>query len=175
MINNSNNIFEYNGNMPEINKDVFIAPGAKIIGNVSVGANSSIWFNCIIRGDVSSIEIGEGVNIQDGTIIHVSSNDNGDTIIGNNVTIGHGAIIHACQLNKNAFVGMGAIIMDNSLIYSDAMIAAGSLVTPGKHIKSGTLWAGSPARYLRNLSDEEIERNRKVAKKYINISKKHAI
>ena len=175
MINNSNNIFEYNGYMPEINKDVFIASGAKIIGKVSIGANSSIWFNCIIRGDVSSVEIGERVNIQDGSIIHVSSSGNGETVIGNDVTIGHGAIIHACQLNKNAFVGMGAIIMDNSIVSSDSMIAAGSIVTPGKHIKSGTLWAGSPARYVRNLSDEEIERNRKVAKKYINLSKKYAI
>jgi len=147
-------ILPYKGIMPRIHPQAFIAPGAAVIGNVSIGSGSGIWFNCTVRGDVEPITIGENSNIQDGTVIHVTRNG-GKTIIGNNVTVGHKALLHACHLMDESFIGMGAIIMDNVIVETGAMVAAGSLVTPNKHIRKGELWAGSPARFFRNLTDEE--------------------
>ncbi len=147
-------IIPYKGISPNIHKSAFIAPTASIIGNVTIGKGSGIWFNCVIRGDVEPISIGDNTNIQDGTVIHCTRNG-GNTIIGNNVTIGHKALIHAAKLEDACFVGMGAIIMDNSIIETGAMVAAGSLVTPNKLIRKGEIWAGNPAKFFRNLTEEE--------------------
>ncbi len=144
----------YNGISPKIAVDAFIAPSADIIGNVEIGSGSSIWFNCVMRGDVAEIKVGSRTNIQDGTVIHVTRNGH-PTIIGNGITIGHKALMHACKLEDSCFVGMGAIIMDDVLVESGAMVAAGALVTPGKTVKKGQIWAGNPAKYFRDLTEKE--------------------
>ncbi|MSP33514.1 MAG: gamma carbonic anhydrase family protein [Rickettsiales bacterium] len=165
------NILPYRGILPTIDSSAFIAPNAIITGDTKIGKNSSIWFGCVVRGDVECIRIGDNTNIQDNTIIHVTranhaANKTGDkgapAIIGNNVTVGHAAIIHACIIDDNAFIGMGAIVMDMAHVEEYGMLAAGAVLTPGKVIKTGQLWVGSPAKYFRNLT--EIEKN------YIKIS-----
>jgi carbonic anhydrase/acetyltransferase-like protein (isoleucine patch superfamily) len=144
----------YNGISPKIADGVFIAPSADIIGDVIIGSKSGIWFGCVLRGDVAEIRVGERTNIQDGTTIHVTRNGH-PTIIGSGVTVGHKALLHACKLEDSCFVGMGAILMDDVIVESGAMVAAGSLVTPGKIIKKGQIWAGSPAKYFRDLTEKE--------------------
>lgn len=147
-------ILPYRNTLPRIATDAFIAPSAVVIGNVEIGPATSIWFNCVVRGDVMSIRIGAGTNIQDGTVVHVTTHDFA-TEIGDHVTIGHNAIIHGCRLENASFVGMGAVVMDGAVVESGAMVAAGALVTPGKRVPNGQLWAGSPAKLLRDLTSEE--------------------
>ena len=149
-------IMPYKGMFPKIDDGAFIAPNASIIGDVTIGRGSGIWFNCVVRGDVEPITIGENTNIQDGTVIHCTRNG-GKTIIGNNVTVGHKALLHACILEDECFVGMGAILMDGVVVESGGMVAAGSLVTPNKVIKKGGIWAGNPAKYFRELTKQEAE------------------
>jgi gamma-carbonic anhydrase len=144
----------YRNVMPQIGAGVFIAPGATVIGDVVIGTDSSIWFGCVIRGDVNVIRIGERTNIQDGTVVHVSREKYG-TYIGSDITIGHMALIHACTLEDGCFIGMRATIMDGCVVEEGAMIAAGALVTPGKRVRRGQLWAGTPAKPVRDLSAEE--------------------
>ncbi len=151
-------VYPHNRHWPKLAEDVFIAPGARVIGDVEIGAGSSVWFNCVVRGDVNIIRIGKGTNIQDGTIIHVTRKTHG-TFIGNDVLIGHKALIHGCTLEDESFVGMGAIVMDACVIESGGMLAAGGMLTPGKRIKKAELWAGQPARYVRDLTDEEQVNN----------------
>ena len=121
-------VIAYRGMLPKIHESVYIAPGSLIIGDVEIGQGSSIWPNCVIRGDVAKIRIGQKTNIQDGSVIHVSRNG-GDTIIGDEVTIGHMALLHACNIASRAFIGMGSIVMDGALVDSEGYVAAGSLVT----------------------------------------------
>lgn len=142
--------------MPRLGERVFIAPGARVIGDVEIGDDSSIWYNCVLRGDVNSIHIGARTNIQDGTVIHVTTRLH-ETIIGDDVLIGHMAMIHGCHLHDKAFVGLGSIVMDGCEIESSGMLAAGALLTPGKRIPSGQLWAGRPAAYVRDLNPEHID------------------
>lgn len=144
----------YKNIIPKIHESCFLAENALVIGDVEIGEDSNIWYNCVIRGDVNYIRIGERTNIQDGTIIHVWR-DNGPTIIGSGITIGHKALLHACILEDDCFIGMGAIVMDRAVVESGAMVAAGAVVTPGKRVKKGEIWAGNPAKYLRNLSESE--------------------
>lgn len=147
-------ILSYRGVWPTIADDAFIAPGAVIIGDVVIGPRTSVWFGCVIRGDVHEIRIGAGTNIQDGTIVHVSKGTFG-TYIGDDITIGHKALIHACTLETGCFIGMGAMLMDGSVVEGGAMVAAGAMVTPGKRVPAGELWAGSPARLKRALTAED--------------------
>jgi carbonic anhydrase/acetyltransferase-like protein (isoleucine patch superfamily) len=147
-------IMPFQGTHPTIADDVFIAPTAVVIGDVVIGAGTSVWFNCVIRGDVHEIRIGERTNIQDGTVVHVTGGKLG-TYIGSDITIGHGAILHACTLEDSCFIGMGATILDGVVVESGAMVAAGAVVTPGKRVKSGELWAGNPAKLMRALSQPE--------------------
>jgi carbonic anhydrase/acetyltransferase-like protein (isoleucine patch superfamily) len=149
-------ILPYKGKMPKIADDVFIAPNATIIGDVEIGSQTNIWFNCVIRGDVNTIRIGEHTNIQDGTIIHVTRKT-GPTTIGSGVTIGHLALLHACTIEDLSFIGMQATLMDDVVVESGAMVAAGAVVTPNKVIPSGQIWAGNPAKYLRDLREEETD------------------
>ena len=142
--------------MPTIADDAFIAPNAVIIGDVHIGSKSNVWFGCTIRGDVNHIRIGERTNIQDGTVIHVTRKV-GPTIIGSGITIGHSALLHACTLEDDCFVGMGATVMDDAVIESNGMLAAGALLTPRKRIESGQLWAGNPASYFRDLKPAEAD------------------
>ncbi|MTJ83788.1 MAG: gamma carbonic anhydrase family protein [Telmatospirillum sp.] len=148
-------ILPYKGVRPTIATDVFVAQNAVVTGDVIIGSQSSIWYGCVLRGDVNVIRIGERTNIQDGTVVHVTRQTH-PTVIGSNVTVGHGAILHGCTLEDNSFVGMGATVMDGAVVENGGMVAAGALVTPGKRVRRGELWGGSPARLLRPLSEEEI-------------------
>ena len=157
---------------PEIDDRAFIAPTAAVVGAVRVGAHSSIWYQVTVRGDNNYIIIGTGTNIQDNSCIHISSREF-PTIIGNNVSVGHSALVHACTLEDYSFVGMGAIVMDGAVIESGAMLAAGGMLTPGKRIPSGELWAGRPARKMRILTPEDIADNHRIARHYIEVGRAH--
>jgi len=150
----------YDGITPKIAPDAFIAETAVVIGNVEIGPQSGIWYGCVLRGDSNSIKIGARTNIQDGTIIHVNHEREGavgtKTIIGDDITVGHMALLHACTLEDGSFVGMKACVMDGVVVETGAMVAAGALVTPGKRVKRGELWAGSPAKLMRPLTEKEI-------------------
>ncbi len=165
-------IIAFNGVAPDIAADAFVAPGARIIGNVTIGAHASIWYNCVVRGDVGAITIGARTNIQDGSVVHVTGGKF-NTVIGEDCLIGHLAMIHGCTLEDHAFVGLGAIVMDGCVIESDAMLAAGAMLTPGKRIPAGQLWAGRPAVYLRDLKPDDIARNRAGAAGYVELAQRH--
>ncbi len=155
--------------LPTIAPDVFIASTAVVIGDVHMGPETSLWFHCVVRGDVHRIRIGARTNIQDGTVIHVSTGTH-PTYIGAGVTIGHMALIHGCTLEDSAFVGMGATVMDAAIIETDGMLAAGSLLTPGKRVPSGELWGGRPARFVRKLSPEDIAQMHHIADHYVELA-----
>ncbi|MDR3515423.1 MAG: gamma carbonic anhydrase family protein [Azospirillaceae bacterium] len=147
-------ILPYRDKFPRIHPTAFIAETAVIIGDVEIGADSGIWFGAVVRGDVNSIRIGQRTNIQDGTVIHVTANGH-NTVIGDDVTVGHLAMIHASTLEDCCFVGMKACIMDGVVVEGGSMVAAGALVTPDKRVVQGQLWAGVPARPSRALTAEE--------------------
>lgn len=165
-------ILAFAGKFPAISEEAFVAPTAAVIGDVVVGAGSSIWFSCAVRGDVHEIRIGERTNIQDGSVVHVTHGKFG-CYIGSDITIGHGAIIHACTLEDGCFIGMGATVMDGVVVESQAMVAAGALVTPNKRVKRGELWAGSPARFLRHLTREEIAGFPRQAAHYAELARRY--
>ena len=150
-----------NNKTPQIPSDCFIAENATIIGDVSFGENCSVWYNAVIRGDVNSIKIGNKVNIQDGAVVHCTYEKHA-TIIGNNVSVGHNAIVHGCTVHDNVSIGMGAIVMDNCIINSNAIVAAGAVVTQNTVIESGSIWAGVPAKKVKDIDASnfagEIER-----------------
>ena len=168
------NILNYKNIIPNISSEAFIAQTAVVIGDIYINEKCSVWYNSVLRGDVGKIVIGVGTNIQDNTVVHVDRRS-GDTNIGNMVTIGHGCILHACEIQDYVFVGMGSIIMDNVVIEKNAMVAAGSLVTKNKVVKSGELWAGRPAKFFRMLSSEEIEEISKSADNYIELTRDYLI
>jgi carbonic anhydrase/acetyltransferase-like protein (isoleucine patch superfamily) len=156
-----------NGKSPQIGDDCFIAENATIVGEVTMGSQCSIWFNAVLRGDVNFIKMGNKVNVQDGAVIHCTYKK-APTIIGNNVSIGHNAIVHGCTVEDNVLVGMGAIIMDDCVVESNAIIAAGAVVTKGTRVTSGTIFAGMPAKKIKDVSPElssgEIDR---IANAYV--------
>ncbi len=163
-------ILPYKGIMPRIHPSVFIADGAVVIGDVEIGKDSAVWFNCVIRGDVHEIRIGERTNIQDGTIIHVTRNRFG-TYIGNGITIGHNAILHACTLEDECFIGMGSTILDGVVVERRGMLAAGAVLTPGKRIATGELWGGNPARKMRDLTEEDMAFFPVSAENYVELAR----
>ena len=172
-------LIPFGGKAPRIDPSAFVAPGARLIGDVEIGPQASIWYNCVLRGDVNRIRIGARTNIQDGSVIHVDSPKPGDeaghpTLIGEEVLIGHLAMVHGCILHDRAFVGLGSIVMDGCEIGSDAMLAAGAMLTPGKRIPSGQLWAGRPAKYVRDLSEEELAGMRAGVAHYVELAQAHA-
>ncbi|MCB1195082.1 gamma carbonic anhydrase family protein [bacterium] len=156
---------------PDIHPSVFIAPGAQIVGAVTVEEHASIWYNSVLRADINTISIGKGTNIQDGTIIHLS--DEQGVMVGNYVTVGHGAILHACRIEDYALIGMGAVILNGAHIGTDACVAAGSLVLTNASIPPRTLVMGRPANVIRGLSQEEIDQNRQWAKKYMKLGEEY--
>ncbi len=160
----ADSVFPYEGMLPAIDESVFIAPGARIIGNVTIGARSSIWFNAVLRGDVQAITIGEATSVQDGAVLHVTGDDL-PLIIGSNVTIGHLACVHACVLKDLSLIGIGATILDGAIVEERAMVAAGSVVRPGFIVPSGKLVAGVPAKIVRDLTQQELD--------YFEISAEH--
>ena len=159
-----------NGKHPQISNDCFIAENATIVGEVFIGKQCSVWFNTVIRGDVHFIKIGNKVNIQDGTVIHATFQKS-PTTIGNNVSIGHNAIVHGCTIHDNVLIGMGSIVMDDCVIESNSIIAAGAVVTKNTHVESGSIYAGVPAKKIKNISKElisgEIDR---IANNYVEYS-----
>ena len=159
-------IITYKGIAPTIDPTVFIAEGAHIIGDVVIGKDSSVWFNVVIRGDVNFIRIGERTNIQDNTVVHVT-NKKFPTHIGSNVTIGHGAIIHACTIEDYTLIGMGAVILDDATIGKYSLVAAGAVVTMGMKVPEGVLVAGVPAKVIRPLTDDERKFLEKSAQNYV--------
>ena len=154
---------------PEIDAQAVIAQGAVVLGDVTVKKDASIWYNAVVRGDRSPILIEEGTNIQDLCVLHVDEND--PLTIGRNVTVGHGAILHACTIEDGALIGMGAIILNGAVIGKNSMVAAGALVTSNTVIPEGALYMGNPAKFRRMLSEEEIAANRKQAEDYVKESK----
>jgi carbonic anhydrase/acetyltransferase-like protein (isoleucine patch superfamily) len=169
----------FGGKTPRIDPSAFVAPGAHLIGDVEIGAEASIWYNCVLRGDVNRIRIGARTNIQDGSVIHVDSPKPGEeqghaTIIGDDVLIGHLAMVHGCVLEDRAFVGLGSIVMDGCRIESDGMLAAGAMLTPGKVIPSRQLWAGRPAKYVRDLDDAQLAGMRAGVAQSVELAKRHA-
>lgn len=150
------NIFTVRGFTPIIGKDCFLAPTANIIGDVVIGDESSVWFNAVIRGDVNFIRIGERSNIQDGVVIHCTYKKCGTTI-GNDVSIGHNAVIHGCEIKDKVLVGMGSIIMDNTIIESRCIIAAGAVVPENQLLKSGFIYAGVPAKPIKEINQENFD------------------
>lgn len=157
---------------PKIDPSVFVAPGAHIIGDVTIGEDSSIWYNCVLRGDVERITIGSRSNVQDGSVIHVTRKRHG-TEIGDDVLIGHMAMVHGCVIENHGFIGLGAIIMDACVVEEGGMLAAGAMLTPGKRIGRNELWAGRPAKLLRVLTLEDITRNRAGVAGYVELARQH--
>ena len=163
-------ILPYKDIHPKIDKTAFIAPNAAVVGDVEIGAETGIWFGCQIRGDVNDVKIGARTNIQDGSVIHVTRKVSG-TYIGDEVTVGHMALLHACTIGDQAFIGMQACVMDEAVVEDRAMVAAGSLVTPGKRVPTGQLWAGRPACYMRDLTDEERDFLKTSSANYVHLAR----
>jgi len=159
-----------NGKHPQIPKDCYVAENATIVGEVTMGNQCSIWFNTVIRGDVHFIKMGDKVNVQDGAIIHATYQKS-PTIIGNNVSIGHNAIVHGCTIKDNVLIGMGSIVMDDCVVESNSIVAAGAVVTQNTIVESGSIYAGVPAKKIKDISSAlisgEIDR---IANNYVKYS-----
>ncbi|MEM7689185.1 MAG: gamma carbonic anhydrase family protein [Pseudomonadota bacterium] len=171
-------IIAIHGKTPTIHDTAFIAPGCSIIGDVEIGAGSSIWYNCVLRADVSHIRIGERTNVQDGSVLHCDGPSPGNPdgcplIIGDDVLIGHMAMVHGCTIHDRGFVGLGAIAMNNSVIASDAMLGAGAMLTERKVMGERELWAGRPAKLMRELPDEAIAGMKMGVAHYAHNAKEH--
>jgi len=170
-------ILPFFGKSPKIHDSAFIAPGARIIGDVEIGPDASIWYNCVLRGDINRIVVGARSNLQDGTIVHVEAERPGaaglPALIGEDVLVGHMAILHGCRLEDRAFVGMGAIVMDDCHIGSAAMLAAGAMLTPAKSIPPAQLWAGRPAKYMRDLGEKERASMLEQSRHYVDNAGRH--
>jgi carbonic anhydrase/acetyltransferase-like protein (isoleucine patch superfamily) len=165
-------VYPFKNTLPKIKDSAFVAPSADVIGDVTIGDDVGIWHQCVLRGDVNYIKIGNRTNIQDGSVIHVTSGGWG-TDIGADVTVGHQVLLHACKVEDMAFIGMQACLMDEVVVESEAMVAAGSLVTPGKVIPRRQLWAGRPAKFFRELTDEDIAGFKKSADHYVSLMRNY--
>ena len=167
------------GKSPQIHDSAFIAPGCTIIGDVTIGADSSVWYNCVLRADVSRIVIGERTNIQDGSVLHCDPARPGDPdgsplLIGDDVLVGHMVMLHGCRIENRGFVGLGAIAMNKAVIGPDAMLAAGAMLTEGKVMGERELWGGRPARKMRDLDDMAVAGMRMGVAHYVENAKAHA-
>lgn len=158
------------GKSPQIGEDCFIAENATLVGDVQMGKQCSVWFNAVLRGDVHYIKMGDRVNIQDGAVIHCTYKKY-PTVMGNNVSVGHNAIVHGCTIHDNVLIGMGSIVMDNCVVHSNSIVAAGAVVTQNTVIESGSIYAGVPAKKVKDISKElssgEIDR---IAENYVEYS-----
>ncbi|WP_374763849.1 gamma carbonic anhydrase family protein [Yunchengibacter salinarum] len=164
----------FKGIWPKVDDSAFILHGAQVVGDVVIGPGSSIWHNTVVRGDVHHVRIGARSNVQDGTVVHVTTHKN-PTLIGDDVLVAHKAMLHGCTLEDGAFVGMGAIVMDRAVVEGGGMLAAGGMLTPGKVIRRGELWAGSPASLMRTLSDAEIAANMRMPEHYRLLAEQHRL
>jgi carbonic anhydrase/acetyltransferase-like protein (isoleucine patch superfamily) len=165
-------VHSFEGERPEISRASFVAWNAELCGRVSLGEGASVWYGAVLRGDVAAIRIGAGSNVQDGAVLHV---DHGrDCVLGDHVTIGHGAIVHACEVGDRCLVGMGAIILDRATIGEDSIVGAGALVTQGKSFPPRSMILGSPAKAVRPLTDEEVAGLRAHAEAYVELARRVA-
>ena len=165
-------LIDFQGEFPRLEDAVFVASGAAVIGEVHIGAESSIWYNTVVRGDVYPVRIGRRTNVQDGCVVHVTGGEH-DTTIGDEVTIGHNAVIHGCDIADRCLVGMGSTILDGAVLEEESMVAAGALVPPGMQVPSGTLVMGTPASVARELTDQERAFMRLSAAKYVELAGQH--
>jgi len=165
-------LYVFEGHRPVVHATAWIAPTAAVIGQVTIGEESNIWYHCVLRGDTNTISVGRGTNIQDGTIVHVNAGRQ-CTTIGDDVTVGHAAIIHACTLMNRAFVGMGATVLDDAVIEEGGMLAAGSGLPPGKRIGRNEMWMGNPAKLVKVMTDEQRARFDTTAPHYVELSGRH--
>lgn len=173
------NIRPFENILPILGQRVYVDPAATVIGNVMLGDDVSIWPGTVVRGDVNYIRIGARTNIQDGSIVHVTHDGpygkpgGFATVIGDDVTIGHGAIVHACVIEDACLIGMGSIVLDGAVVMKHGFVGAGAVVSPGKTVGSGELWLGNPARCVRKLSDKEIEQLYYSAQHYLRLKEKY--
>lgn len=162
---------------PKVGANTFIAPNAAVIGDVEVGDNTSIWYGAVVRGDVNYIKIGKNSSIGDRVVVHVAKHGlkkrDAPTLIGDNVVIAHGALIHACTIEDNAMVDIGSVVLDGAVVSNKAILGPGSLLLEGQRVPSGELWAGSPAKFVRKLSEEEMAAISNIAAKYRELADKH--
>ncbi len=170
-------ILPFDGKLPQIHSTAFVAPGARIIGDVTIGREASVWYNCVLRGDIHRIVVGARSNVQDGSVFHVEGprpdTDGEPTIIGEDCVIGHMAVVHGCQLADRAFVGMGAVAMDGARIATGGMLGAGALLSPGKQIGPGEIWIGRPAKYYRTQDEAQIAKIKFQTERYCKLAQKH--
>ena len=170
-------ILPFEGKHPQIHESAFVAPGARIIGDVTIGPQASVWYNCVLRGDIHRIEVGARSNVQDGSVFHVEGprpdTDGCPTIIGEDCVIGHMAVVHGCTVEDKGFVGMGAVAMDDCRIGKGAMLGAGALLSPGKHIPAGEIWIGRPAKYLKTQDEAQIAKIRFQTERYCKLAERH--
>ncbi len=163
-------IKELNGNIPKFGEECFLADNAVIVGDVVMGDQCSVWYSAVIRGDVNYVRMGNKVNIQDGAVVH-GTYQKYSTNLGSNVTVGHNAIIHGCTIHDNVLIGMGAIVMDGCVVESNSIVAAGAVVTQGTHIEAGTIYAGVPAKKIKDINQELISgKIERMANSYITYS-----
>ena len=163
-------IKELNGNEPQWGDNCYFSENATVIGDVKMGDDCSVWFNAVIRGDVNYIKLGNKVNVQDGAVIHATY-QTAPTNIGNNVSIGHNALVHGCTIHDNVLIGMGSIVMDNCVIESNSIIAAGAILTEGTHVESGSIYAGVPAKKIKEVSPELLDGQiNRIANNYLKYS-----
>lgn len=165
-------IIPYRGKLPVLGSGVFIAEGAAVIGDVTLGAGSSVWYSAVLRGDLMPVRVGDQTNIQDGAVLHVT-HDQWPCIVGSRVTIGHGAIVHACTVEDEVLIGMGAVILDGAAVERHSLVAAGSVVRPNFRVPSGMLVAGNPAQVKRPLTDKEIEGIAFSVGEYLRLAKEY--
>jgi carbonic anhydrase/acetyltransferase-like protein (isoleucine patch superfamily) len=163
-------LVDYKNLSPNIHETVYLADGVIIAGDVTIQEHANIWFNSVIRGDVAKVTIGKNTNIQDGTVIHTSRFD-GPTHIGSNITIGHMALIHACSIEDNAFIGMQSTVMDKSIVEEYGFLGAGSLLSPGKIVRKNEMWIGRPAKFVRMITDQEKEFMQGNLQNYLDLAK----
>jgi len=163
-------LYEYKAVRPRLGRGVFVAPNATIIGDVELGDEASVWFGAVIRGDVMPIRFGKRTNLQDGAVVHVTGGT-ASTTVGDDVTVGHMALLHGCTVGHRVLVGMGSILLDGSIIEDESIVAAGSLVSPGTRIPSRSLAMGRPARVVRTLKDEDLAWVREAGRLYVEYSR----
>lgn len=168
-------ILPFEGKTPQIHDSAFIAPGAVIIGDVTIGPDASVWYGCVLRGDTHAIHVGARSNVQDGTVIHVDAPDHGGTpvLIGENALIGHKCMLHGCSIEDEGFVGMGATMLDRSIVETGGFLAAGAFLGPGKTVPKGEMWGGLPAKRLRTLKELEEKMAAIGAAHYVEEARRH--
>ena len=165
-------IVPHRGIVPRVAPSAFIAANATLVGDVEIAAHASVWFGVILRGDGPGIRIGEYSNLQDGTVVHIAARGL-MTVVGKNVIVGHMALLHACEVQDGAFIGMRSSVLDGAVVESQAMVAAGALVPPGKVVRRGELWAGTPARKVRDLTERDFEEFRRIVAHYVELAKSY--